>query len=52
MCQSGVLSYSLDKLDVFKDAVIRYQDNNDSKALAIFTVLYSSGTVRAEIRIT
>jgi hypothetical protein len=46
--QGGYLFFPSTQLDAYKAAVIRFQDSNDTKATALFSFSYSSGTVRAE----
>ena len=45
--QGGVLYYTEDKLDQVKEALIKFQQNNDTKASMIFSYAYTSGQVRS-----
>ena len=44
----GSLIYPPDQLDALKDAIVRYQEKNDAKAAATFSLIYSSGAVRVK----
>jgi hypothetical protein len=44
--QGGYLVYAPDQLSMLKDAVLKFQEKDDRKAAAIFSLSYSSGTVR------
>jgi hypothetical protein len=46
--QGGYLFYPSTQLDAVKDAIIKFQDNNDTKASIVLSLSYSSGTVRTE----
>jgi hypothetical protein len=46
--QGGYLFFPSTQIDAYKAAVIKFQDSNDTKATALFSLSYSSGTVRAE----
>jgi hypothetical protein len=46
--QGGYLFYPSSQLEAVKAAVIKFQDNKDTKATAFVSLSYSSGTVSAE----
>jgi hypothetical protein len=46
--QGGYLFFPPTEIDAYKAAVIKFQDSDDTKATALFSLSYSSGTVRAE----
>ena len=48
--QGGALVYAEDKLNAIKEALVKFQQKNDSKASPAVAVTYSSGQVCAVIR--
>lgn len=44
-CQGGAFSYTEDKLDQIKDAFVKFENNNDTKAAIILAFTYQSGQV-------
>jgi len=45
MWKAGILSYSEDQLDAIKDAFVKFQQKNDTKASVDLFLTYSSGQV-------
>jgi hypothetical protein len=43
--QAGFFSYSEDQLDAIKDALVKFQQKNDTKASVYMFLTYSSGQV-------
>jgi hypothetical protein len=48
--QGGTLLYAEDKLDAIKEALFKFQQKNDTKALPAVAMTYAAGKVCAVIR--
>ena len=43
--KGGILIYTEDKLDQLKDSLVKFQEQNDTKAATMLAFAYTSGTV-------
>jgi hypothetical protein len=43
--QGGILTYSENQLDEIKEALVKFQQKNDTKAACTLSLIYSSGQV-------